>query len=129
MIEGGRKKRPHGAFDSVIQPDYQHQTASVLISLIKTDLIKQENGLFRLDSQGRRHSTSGIQGQPETVVVRAVRRGIRVAIRRPAIRGIVVPAAAAVHPVRASMDHPPFDFLTHDDENANSAHPQLEQTR
>ena len=48
--------------------------------------------------------TGGIQGQAETVLVRTVRRGFRFAVRRPAIRRVVVPTAATVHAVRALKD-------------------------
>jgi len=38
------------------------------------------------------------QNQPEAVVVVAVVGGVPVAVRRPAVPGVVVPAAAAKHP-------------------------------
>lgn len=81
-----------------------------------------EDDLFRLESPGQRRYSSEIQGQPETVVVRAVRRGIRVAVRRPAIRRVVVPAAATVHPVRASQDHPPVVLVPQRDGISNSSY-------
>ena len=67
--------------------------------------------------------TSGIQGQAETVVVRAVRRVVRVAVRRPAIRRVVVPTAATVHAVRALKDRSPPMLVTQTSGIANSSPP------
>ena len=63
-------------------------------------------------SQGIRHKPSsflavGIQGEAETEVVVAVVRRVPVPVRRPTIRGIVVPTAATVHAVRALKVRPP----------------------
>ncbi len=52
------------------------------------NLFRLENDLFRLESQGNHALSSGIQGQAEAVVVRTVRRIVRVAVRRPAIRRV-----------------------------------------
>ena len=41
-----------------------------------------------------------------------VRRVVPVTIRRPAIRGLVVPTAATVHAVRALKVRPPAKVLT-----------------
>jgi len=53
----------------------------------------------------------GIQGNAEAVVV-AVRRVVPVPVRRPTIRGIVVPTAATVHAVRALKVRPPSKVLS-----------------
>ena len=53
----------------------------------------------------------GIQGNAEAVVV-AVRRVIPVPVRRPTIRGIVVPTTATVHAVRALKVRPPSKVLS-----------------
>ena len=53
-----------------------------------------ENDLLDLEPQGNIFPSSGIQGQAEAVVVRAVRWVVRVAVRRPAIRRVVVPPPA-----------------------------------
>ena len=84
-------------------------------------LIRLENDLFRPESQGTRRFSSGIQGQAEAVVVRAVRRVVRVAVCRPAFRRVVVPTAATVHAVRALMDHSPPMVVTRNSEIANSS--------
>ena len=65
--------------------------------------------------------TSGIQGQAKAVVVRAVRRVVRVAVRRPAIRRVVVPTAATVHAARALKDHSPPMVVTQTSGIANSS--------
>ena len=67
--------------------------------------------------------TSGIQGQAKAVVVRAVRRVVRVAVRRPAIRRVVVPTAATVHAVRALKDRSPPMVVTQTSGIANSSRP------
>ena len=65
-----------------------------------------ENELFHPESQGIRLKPSsylsvGIQGNAEAEVVVPVRRVVPVPVRRPTIRGLVVPTAATVHAVRA----------------------------
>ncbi len=90
-------------------------------------LLRQENDLFRPESQGTRRFSSGIQGQAEAVVVRAVRRDVRVAVRRPAIRCVVVPTAATVHAVRALKDRSPPQVVTQTSGIANSSHPLPEK--
>ena len=80
-----------------------------------------ENDLFRLETQVH-HSPSGIQSHAEAVVVRAVRRVVRVAVRRPAIRRVVVPTAATVHAVRALKDRSPPMVVTQNSGIANSLH-------
>ena len=113
-------RRPHGAFDAVIRPATSTMRPWVRFRRSGRNLISLENDLFRLDSQGNRILTSGIQGQAKAVVVRAVRRFVRVAVRRPAIRRVVVPTAATVHPVRALLDRPPPTVVTRTAEIANS---------
>lgn len=53
------------------------------------------------EPQGSNILLSGIQGKAEADVVVAVRRHVTIAVRRPAILSIVVPAAAPVDPIRA----------------------------
>ena len=62
----------------------------------------------------------GIQGNAEADVV-AVRRVVPVPVRRPTMRGIVVPTAATVHAVRALKVRPPAKVLTQKSETSNSA--------
>ena len=87
-----------------------------------------ENDLFRLKTQGIHHFLSGIQGHAEAVVVRTVRRVVRVAVRRPAIRCVVVPTAATVHAVRALKDRSPPMVVTQNSGIANSS-PRLPAKR
>ena len=65
--------------------------------------------------------TSGIQGQAKAHVVVAVRRIVPVAVRRPAIRRLVVPTAATVHAVRALKDRSPTMVVTQTSEIADSS--------
>ena len=51
----------------------------------------------------------GSQGKAEAEVVVAIARRIVVAIGRPQVPAVVVPATAAVHPVRPAYE--PFPFL------------------
>jgi len=79
---------------------------------------------FRPDETGTGRYLSGVrsqtsvsllswgEAQPEPDVVVPVVRGVVVAVRRPAITGVVVPAAPAKHPVRAFQDRTPI-FLYH----------------
>ena len=83
--------------------------------------VRLENDLFRLETQGIHQFVSRVQGQAEAVVVRAVRRFVRVAVRRPAIRRVVVPTAATVHAVRALKDRVPPMAVPRTPEIANSA--------
>ncbi len=92
------------------------------------NLLELGNDLFRPESQGTHVLSRGIQGQAEAVVVRAVRRVVRVAVRRPAIRRVVVPTAATVHAVRALRDRPPPMVVTQTSEFANSSPQPLSQT-
>ena len=62
----------------------------------------------------------GIQGNAEAVVV-AVRQVVPVPVRRPTIRGIVVPTAATVHAVQALKVRPPSKVLSQNLETSNSA--------
>ena len=48
------------------------------------------------------------QGKPEPQVVVAVARRVPVPVRRPCVPGVVVPAAAANHAVRALRQNPIF---------------------
>lgn len=84
--------------------------------------VRLENDLFRLETQGIHQFVSRVQGQAEAVVVRAVRRVVRVAVRRPAIRRVVVPTAATVHAVRALKDRSPPMVVTQNSGIANSLH-------
>ena len=68
------------------------------------NLLGLENDLFRLESQGNHFLSSGIQGQAEAVVVRAVRRVVRVAVRRPAIPGPQRTANPCCWPRRRSLE-------------------------
>ena len=86
-----------------------------------------ENELFHPESQGIRLKPSsflsvGIQGNAEAEVVVPVRRVVPVPVRRPTIRGLVVPTAATVHAVRALKVRPPHQVVTPPCEISNCTH-------
>lgn len=73
--------------------------------------------------------SSGIQGQAQPVVRVTVRRSVRVAVRRPAIRRVVVPTATTEHAVAAFKDRSPPMVVTQIGETASFSLPPLSQTR
>jgi len=73
--------------------------------------------------------TSGIQGRAEAVVVRAVRGIVRVAVRRPAIRCVVVATATTVHAVRAPQDRSPPMVVAQNSETASFSRQRLVRKR
>jgi hypothetical protein len=126
VLQTGLEKRTRGAFDTG-HPTELPAPRGRAFGFCQSGFLFTGlgNDLFRLETQGIHHFVSGIQGQAKTVVVRTVRRFVRVAVRCPAIRRVVVPTAATVHAVRALKDHSPRYVVTRPDEIANSAFQQI----
>lgn len=111
--------RSHPSFQTAIRPATNSGRSRFRFRLTRgAPRVRQESDLFRRKLQVRFH-VRGIQEQAEAQVVVAVRRVVPVTVRRPAIRGMVVPAAAPVDPVRALYDHPPRSFLAQPGDTAN----------
>ena len=75
---------------------YQHRAAGNEFRLLP-EATGQEDGRFSL-TRNPPHPLSS--GQAKAQVVVPVTRLVPVAVRRPGVAGVVVPRAAAVHPVR-----------------------------
>lgn len=70
----------------------------------------QASGHKKRSQSIRKRIDSGIlcAGEAKAQVVVPVARGVVVAISRPAVPCVVVPSAAAIHPVRATLRHLPI---------------------
>ena len=77
---------------------YQHGMASGRIALNDSGIGQPDSGRFH---QWDIHPVCGAAEHTKAKVVVPVLRRVPVAVRRTAVPGVVVPAAAPVHPVRA----------------------------
>jgi hypothetical protein len=97
-----QKKRPRGAFDKVVQPGLP-APRGLGVRFRWPRFLASHAGKRSVPSRISGHPplSGGIQGQAQAVVRVTVRRSVRVAVRRPAIRRVVVPTATTVHAVGA----------------------------
>ena len=84
------------------------------VSILLTILKPGQTGKRTVPSGIPRHGfySSGIQGHAKAEVVVAIRRVVPVAVRRPAVHGIVVPTATTVDAVRAFKVRSPQAVVT-----------------
>jgi len=91
-----------------IHTSYQHRAGCC--SFCRTHLLCA--GRTVPGSSGDSHPAELGKSQTQAQVIVAIARAVVVAIGRPAVPGVVVPAAAAIHAVRASQETAPNLSIT-----------------